>query len=609
MKFSQCVSVLGVTVLLTLAVACSSKKSEPAPTPKVETKAETKAKTKAKTKAPASTQKKAASPATTGAPQGTAAGTGTASTGAPAPSEPAEPTEAKPAEDAKVSGEIVIYSGRSAGLIEPLLKVFETKTGVKVKTRFDKSTATLANRLATEGAQTEADVFFAQDSGYLGALARAGHLDAIPETILSRVDTSRRDGKGLWVATSGRARVLVYSPDRVKKDELPSKLADLTDPKWKGRLGWAPSNSSFQAHVSALRKLWGEEQTRSWLKGVAALKPTVYPKNSPQVKAVSNGEIDMGWVNHYYLHKLKAANPKLKAANHSFSDLGDAGNVMMLSGVAVLKHSKNKAAARRFVQFLLSDEAQSYFAQKVYEYPVVSGVAHHPDVPQISTAMAMVDQEALADVAGTVKLLRELGLRRWQLGPPRSVTPSAGSGCRRWPSCCSVYSLVGLWLTYLAPPGLIPPPLSMERVWPLLGRTLALAGMVSLVALLIGSWLAWVEVRCDLPGRRLLSTLSLLPLAVPSYLLATITREQMAPASLLGELFGRSGQFTGFWPSVWVLSIACTPYVHLPLQPHCDVVRHPKLRRHVPLERVRGGSFGRSTCPGSAQPGPLASYS
>ena len=98
-----------------------------------------------------------------------------------------------------------------------------------------------------------------------------------------------------------------------------------------------------------------------------------------------------------------------------------------------------------------------------------------------------------------------------------------------------VLPLVGLWLTYLAPPGLIiPPPLSMDRVWPLLGRTLALAGAVSLVTLCVGSWLAWVEVRCDFRGRRLLSALSLLPLAVPSYLLATITREQMAPASVLG---------------------------------------------------------------------------
>jgi iron(III) transport system substrate-binding protein len=311
----------------------------------------------------------------------------------------------------KGAEELVIYSGRSAGLVEPLLKTFEKTTGIKVKTRFDKSTANLANRIATEGTETEADIFFAQDSGYLGALARAGHLEVIAAETLAKVDTTRREAQGRWVATSGRARVLVYSPGRVKATELPNTLAELADPKWSGRLGWAPSNSSYQAHVSALRKLWGEEKTKTWLKGIAALKPTVYPKNSPQVKAVSNGEIDIGWVNHYYLHKLKAANPKLKAANYTFTEIGDAGNLMMLSGVAVLKHSKNKAAAQRFAAFLLSKDAQDYFAQKVYEYPMVAGVATHPNVPAISTLAASVDQEALADVAGTIKILRELGLQ------------------------------------------------------------------------------------------------------------------------------------------------------------------------------------------------------
>jgi iron(III) transport system permease protein len=128
----------------------------------------------------------------------------------------------------------------------------------------------------------------------------------------------------------------------------------------------------------------------------------------------------------------------------------------------------------------------------------------------------------------------------------------------------SILPLLGLWFTYLAPPGLVvPPPLSMDRVWPLLARTLMLATAVSTLSLFAGSWLAWVEVRTEFFGRSLLSALSLLPLAVPSYLLATIVREQMAPASALGGFFGLEGQFTGFWPATCVLSIACTPYVHL----------------------------------------------
>ncbi len=303
---------------------------------------------------------------------------------------------------------LVIYSGRSAGLIEPLLAVFEKKTGITLKTRFDKSTQTLANRIAVEGAQTEADVFFAQDSGYLGALAAAKLLAPLPQSVLARVVPEYRDAQGFWVGTSGRARVLVYSPERVKEEDLPATLADLTQPKWRGKLGWAPTNSSFQAHVSALRSVWGEEKTRAWLSGVAANQPKVYPKNSPQVKAVSNGEIDVGWVNHYYLHKLKAANPGLKAANHSFGTPGDAGNLMMLSGFAILKNSKKQAIAQRLAAFLVSDEAQQYFAQKTFEYPTVPGTQNHPDVPNIGEGVLKVRQAALSYVANTVKMLREL---------------------------------------------------------------------------------------------------------------------------------------------------------------------------------------------------------
>ncbi len=338
-------------------------------------------------------------------------------TGGEAP--PAEtPPESAPAPSAPPAREtaptkqtVVVYSGRSAVLMEPLFARFTKATGVEVKARFDKSTQVLAERLATEGAQTEADVFLAQDSGYLGALAKAGHLRALPADALARAVPHAKGAGGLWVGTSGRLRVLVYSPERVKPEELPQRLADLADPKWKKRLGWAPGNSSFQAHVSALRSAWGEEKTRAFLSQVAALEPTVYPKNSPQVRAVSNGEIDIGWVNHYYLHKLRATNPDLKAANHSFPTKGDAGNVMMISGVAISRHAKRVAAAETLVRFLLSKEAQTYFADKVYEYPTVADVAPPAQVAGAAGNLSTVSQEALADVGPTLKLLRELGLQ------------------------------------------------------------------------------------------------------------------------------------------------------------------------------------------------------
>ncbi|MEC9071535.1 MAG: extracellular solute-binding protein, partial [Myxococcota bacterium] len=313
--------------------------------------------------------------------------------------------------EAKKSKPLVIYSGRGKVLVGPLLEQFSKKTGIEVQVRYEKSTEVLANRLATEGAQTEADVFFAQDSGWLGALAKAGHIAPLSQELLEQIPAHYRDAGGRWVGTSGRARVLVYSSERVKTTDLPKTLEELSTGPWKGRLGWAPSNGSYQAHVSALRHIWGEEKTRKWLTAVKGLNPTVYPKNSPQVKAVSNGEIDMGWVNHYYLHKLRAANPELKAANYSFTAAGDPGNLMMLSGVAITAHTKNQANAQALVEFLISAAAQDYFAQKTFEYPTRAGVKLHPDVPPIGDRLVRADQTHLTDLSGTLEMLRSLGLQ------------------------------------------------------------------------------------------------------------------------------------------------------------------------------------------------------
>ena len=309
------------------------------------------------------------------------------------------------------SKELVIYSGRGQVLIQKLVDDFEAESGIKVNVRYEKSTQALASRLLSEKDQTQADVFFAQDSGYLGALAQKGVLEKLPEDVLSTVNEYNRDTNGFWVATSGRARVLVYDPRKYKESDLPDSLADLTNPSFSGLVGWAPSNASFQAHVSALRHLWGEEKTKSWLEDMAKIQPRVYPKNSPQVRGVSSGEIGIGWVNHYYLHKLKASDPKLEAKNYSFRAEGDAGNLMMLSGVGLVKGTKNKEAALKFVNYLLSPKVQERFTSELYEYPTHPKVKAHSNLPAIASRMVRVDQEHLADVAPTLELLRTLKLQ------------------------------------------------------------------------------------------------------------------------------------------------------------------------------------------------------
>ena len=264
-------------------------------------------------------------------------------------------------------------------------------------------------KLLTEGAQTQADIFFFKILAIRCLGQKNLWLNFLK--IYCQVAPDYRDAQGQWIATSGRARVLVYDPSTVKPEALPKSLKDLANPKWKNQLGWAPGNASFQAHISALRHLWGEAETAQWLKDMIALEPKTYPKNSPQVKGVSNGEIQIGWVNHYYLHKLKAANPELKAANYSFTEAGDAGNLMMLSGIAITTHSKKKAAAQKLINFLLSENSQTHFTTKIYEYPTRTGIVANTALPTITSLMSKVSQAHLADIGGTLKMLRELKLQ------------------------------------------------------------------------------------------------------------------------------------------------------------------------------------------------------
>jgi iron(III) transport system substrate-binding protein len=327
------------------------------------------------------------------------------SEGEPATPAPA-PDAAPPAAEAPV---VTIYSGRGESLVGPLLDRITAETGVKVEVQYGK-TAELVTRMITEGAESPADLVFAQDSGHLGALAARDLLAPLPESVTSQVDPRFRHKEGKWVGTSGRLRVLVYDTSKVKAEDMPRRLEELADPKWKGKLGWAPGNGSFQAHVSALRHTWGDEKTKAWLASMNELEPTRYPKNSPQVEAAAKGEIAIGWVNHYYLHRYDGESTT--AANWSFPEAGDPGNVLMLAGVGVRKGSPDAAAAEKVAAWLVSEPAQQYFATETFEYPTRPGVATHPDVPALAPdTLATIEQDWLADVGPTRTMLQDLGLQ------------------------------------------------------------------------------------------------------------------------------------------------------------------------------------------------------
>ena len=312
--------------------------------------------------------------------------------------------------DKEISSSIVVYSGRGESMVGELFTQLEKELGIDIEVQYG-STSEMVTRMLTEGEQSPADIIFAQDSGHLGALSNAGALEKLPTDILEQVDARFRDDQGTWVGTSGRLRVLVYDSTKITAAELPKSLKELADPKWKGKLGWAPSNGSFQAHVSALRHLWGEDETKEWLQGVQKNEPKRYPKNSPQVKAANEGTLVIGWVNHYYLHSKLSNSSERKAKNYSFP-AADAGNIMMLAGVGVRKNSTNQEAAHKVINALISEKGQSHFTLNNYEYPTRPNVQTNPDVPDINIEhLVKVPQKHLADLAPTRTLLQELALQ------------------------------------------------------------------------------------------------------------------------------------------------------------------------------------------------------
>ncbi len=303
-------------------------------------------------------------------------------------------------------GQLTIYSGRGESLVGPLIERFEAETGIAVRVRYA-GTAELAAAILEEGERSPADIYYAQDAGALAALAEAGALSRLPDDLVERVSESFADADAFWIATSGRARVLVYSPERVPNP--PDSVFDLVNEEWRGRVGWAPTNASFQAFVTAMRQIHGEEATEAWLRGMIANDIREFPGNSPQVQAVGDGEIDIGLVNHYYLFRFLAEDPGFAAANH-FTDPGAAGGLINIAGVALLESSENDDNALAFIRFLLGEEAQTYFRDETSEYPVSAEVEARAElIPLEDLSPPSLALTSLADLEGTLDLLQAVG--------------------------------------------------------------------------------------------------------------------------------------------------------------------------------------------------------
>ena len=323
-------------------------------------------------------------------------------------SETAETTTTEAAPEPE-SNKLVIYSGRSEKLVGPVIEQFSLTSGIDIKVKYGK-TAEIAATIMEEGSNSPADVFFAQDPGGLGVIEANNMFIVLPDTITGLVPDNKRSESNKWVGITGRARTLVHNTG-IDKTDLPNDLWELVnDSRWKGRIGYAPTNGSFQSMVSGMRAEWGEERTEEWLKALLAQDPQIYPKNTPQVAAAAAGEIDIGLVNHYYLHRFLAdQGDTFKARNHHLPG-GGPGSIVLVAGAGVLKTASNQDNAFLFLNYLLSQVGQQYFAAQTYEYPLVEGV----NTPRILTPLEEINSPQISytqmnDLQGTIDLLTKVG--------------------------------------------------------------------------------------------------------------------------------------------------------------------------------------------------------
>ena len=305
---------------------------------------------------------------------------------------------------------LVVYSGRTSNLVNPLLEQFSEDTGTPIDVRYDDS-ANLALLIDEEGDRTPADVFISQSPGAVGFLDEGGHLAELPEDLVAMVPEGDAAADRGWVGLSGRVRTLVYNTEMVDPADLPESVLDLTGPEYAGQVALAPTNGSFQDFVTVLRTELGDEEAATWLEGMAAGDAPTFTNNTAIVEAVGRGGVPVGLVNHNYAFVARDEDPDLPVENHFFSE-GDYGSTLLVTAASVLAQSDQGEDAEALVEYLLAADAQEYFAAETFEYPLASGASPEPELPPLDeVAPTRVDLGELGGgLAATTEMIDASGL-------------------------------------------------------------------------------------------------------------------------------------------------------------------------------------------------------
>ncbi|MGH9245701.1 MAG: extracellular solute-binding protein [Acidimicrobiales bacterium] len=304
---------------------------------------------------------------------------------------------------------LTVYSGRTQDLIGPLLERFSGETGIRIDVRYGDS-GELAQLIDTEGDNSPADVFISQSPGAVAFLDQADRLRTLDEDLVEAVPADDRADDGHWVGLTARVRVLVYNTEQVDPAELPRSVFDLTDPRYRGQVGVAPPNASFQDFVTAMRLDAGDDETLGWLEDMAANEARTYPNNVSIVEAVGRGEIRFGLVNHYYNDQAKAENPSVPSENYFFPG-GDLGSLLLVTAASLVETTDQTEDGERLVEFLLSAESQEYFAEETKEYPLAAEATPRGSLATLADLdVARVSFDELGDLARTEELIDESGI-------------------------------------------------------------------------------------------------------------------------------------------------------------------------------------------------------
>jgi iron(III) transport system substrate-binding protein len=306
---------------------------------------------------------------------------------------------------------ITLYNGQHEQTTALLVSAFAKHTGVKVSVR-SADEAELGNQIIQEGSSSPADVFYTENTPVLEHMREQNLLARLAPTTLAAIPARYNSPQGNWIGISGRVSALVYNTSQVSPTSLPSSILALAQPQWKGKLGVAPSESDFQPLITAITKLDGAAAAERWLEGIKT-NSKIYPSNETVVTQVNNGESAIGPINHYYWYRLRdeVGQSGLHSALHYYAP-GDPGDLLNVSGAAVLKSSSHQAAAQAFVAFLVSREGQEVIAHShSYEYPLRPGVRAASSLrPLGQLQLTPITLSELGDGSAPLALEQQLGL-------------------------------------------------------------------------------------------------------------------------------------------------------------------------------------------------------